>query len=194
MFAACATTPSGTAPSNTFNDTATGFSITKPSEWHFISKEILKADRNTIRLDDAKQEKIAREYPDAPLVVFTYYPEPYPTLNPSVSVSRINMPKEGLPPALILSMSSQMAKKQYQDLVVVEMVREQEVNGIQGAYTQVKYTAPFADGQRFPTTLRMWMIPHGKIMFLVSMSGTPEGPDIFEGVYQDIINSIKIAR
>jgi hypothetical protein len=60
MLAACSTTPDGPAPSDTFSDTGLGFSITKPSEWHFISDETLKADRNTIRLSDAELEQLAK--------------------------------------------------------------------------------------------------------------------------------------
>ena len=63
MFAACTTTPDGPASSDTFSDAGLDFSITKPSDWHFITDEPLQADRNTIRLSDAELEQLAKETP-----------------------------------------------------------------------------------------------------------------------------------
>lgn len=201
MLAACSTTPRETAtaprekPSvDAFHSTAVGFSIIKPSEWYFISDDILKEVRNTIRLDDAELDKRVREYANIPLVVFTRYPEPYPTLNPSVSVIMAFMPVEGMAPKAALNMSTKISKQAYPDLAVVEPVRDYEMDGLQGAYTKVKYSVAFADGQRFPAMVRMWIVPRGKIMFIVGMTGPQEGPDVFEDVYLEILNSIKIEK
>ena len=194
MFAACTTTPDGPASSDTFSDAGLGFSITKPSDWHFISGETLKADRNTIRLSDAELEQLAKRNANAPLVVFTRYPEPYPTLNPSASVTLATMPMERMPPKYALSLSTEMTKQAYPDLEVVEPVRDYEVDGIQGSYTKVKYTVGFADGQEFPTVARMWIVPRGKIMFVIGMTSPPEGPDVSEEAFQEILKSIKIDK
>lgn len=192
MFAACSTTPDGPAPSDTFNDTGLGFSITKPADWHFISDETLKADRNTIRLSDAELEQLAKRNTNIPLVVFTRYPEPHPTLNPSASVTLATLPMEKIPLKYALSLSTEMTKQAYPDLTVVEPVRDQKVGGIQGAYTKVKYTVGFADGQNFPTMVRMWIVPRGKIMFVISMTSPPEDPDLSEDTFQEILGSVKI--
>jgi hypothetical protein len=194
MFAACTTTPDGPAPSDTFSDAGLGFNITKPSDWHFISGEMLKADRNTIRLSDAELEQLAKRNANAPLVVFTRYPEPYPTLNPSASVTLATMPMEKMPPKYALSLSIEMTKQAYPDLEIVEPVRDHEVDVIQGAYTKVKYTVTFADGQTFPTMVRMWIVPRGNIMFVIGMTSPPEGPDVSEEAFQEILKSIKITR
>ena len=179
-------------PNNVFYSKPMGFGITKPSAWHFISDDILKADRNTLRLDDAQLEKMARENPNIPLVVFTRHQEPYPTLNPSVSVTVAFLPVEGVSPRDALHMSTDLSKLAFPDLTVVEPVTDATVAGIQGAYTQVKYTAAFADGQRFPTQVRMWIVPRGKILFIVGMTGPQEGPDVFADILPDILKSIKI--
>ena len=194
MFAACTTTPDGPASSDTFSDAGLDFSITKPSDWHFITDETLQADRNTIRLSDAELEQLAKRNANAPLVVFTRYPEPHPTLNPSASVTLATMPMEKVPPKYALSLSTEMTKQAYPDLEDVEAVRDHEVDGIQGAYTRVKYTVAFADGQEFPTMIRMWIVPRGKIMFVIGMTSPPEGPDLSEEAFQEILKSIKIAR
>lgn len=201
MLTACATTPRETAPAlehkssaDVFRSSAVGFSIAKPSDWHFISDDILREDRNTLRLDDDELDRMAREYANIPLVVFTRHPEPYPTLNPSVSVTMAFMPMEGLTPGAALAMSTEISKQAYPDLVVVEPVREYTLDGLQGAYTKTRYTAAFADGQRFPTEVRMWIVPRGKIMFIVGMAGPQEGPDIFKDIHQEILNSIQIEK
>ena len=194
MFAACTTTPDGPAPSDTFRDAELGFSITKPSDWVFIPDETLKADHNTLRLSDTELEQLAKRNANAPLVVFTRYPEPYPTLNPSASVTLVTMPMEKMPPKYALSLSTEMTKQAYPDLEVVEPVRDHEVDGIQGAYIRVKYTVAFADGQEFPTLVRMWIVPRGKIMFVINMTSPTEGSDLSEEAFQEILKSIKIAR
>jgi hypothetical protein len=101
---------------------------------------------------------------------------------------------ERMPPKYALSLSIEMTKQAYPDLTVVEPVRDHEVDGIQGAYTKVQYTVGFADGQTFPTMARMWIVPRGKIMFVIGMTSPPEGPDLSEEAFQAILRSIKIEK
>lgn len=202
MVSACSTPAPKTAetsaapeqgpPAREFYSKAFGFGITKPEGWYLIAESILKEDRNTIRLNDAELDRLARENPNFPLVVFTRYQEPFPTLNPSISVSVAFLPVEGVPPKDALTMSTEISRMAFPDLVVVDPVRDETVSGLQGAYTQVTYTAMFADGKKFPTRVRMLTVPRGKIMFVIGMTGPSDGPDVFQNIAADILNSIKI--
>ena len=210
MFAACSSTgdsvksdaPAMDAPAETsavkesdevFHHPGAGFSMTKPGGWNYLSPEMELAARQSVKLDDQKLEKMIKENPNAPLVVITRYLEPYPTLNPSVAITMVNLPVEGMPPKDILNMSTEVLKRAYPDLTYVDEVQDANVGGIDGAYTKIKYTMAAGD-QKFPTLTRMWLVPRGKIMFTVGMSGPQEGPDVSEESFKEILSSIKIDK
>jgi hypothetical protein len=195
LLAACSTIPKEPAPSNTFNDASMGFSITKPSGWNYVSQQSLEANRNTNRRNNSELKKVSQENGDSPfLVVFSRYPEPNPKNNPTVSVTVVNLGREGLPPKGIMTWSTAAMKKAYPDLDVVEEIRAQEVDGIMGAYTRLKFTVSGADGQKLRTMHRMWLIPRGTLMFAIAMTGPQEGPDVSDEAFQEILNSVKITR
>lgn len=194
LFSACATT-SDTGPSYTFNDAVLGFSITKPSGWNYVSGKIMEVNKNANRQNNPELEKVSQQTGDTPfLVVFARYPEPNPNNNPTVSVTVIDTGVEGLSPKRILALPAAKLKKAYPDLTIVEEIRDHEVDGIIGAYTKLKFTVA-GDGERkFPTTHRMWLVPRGTLMFSIAMTGPQEGPDVSEEAFQEILQSIKIAR
>ncbi|NIP99434.1 MAG: hypothetical protein GWM98_25990 [Nitrospinaceae bacterium] len=188
-----ATTDAAPADDNTFQHSGIGFSITKPEGWQTMSKEMVQASRDAMKWNDEQLEKMVKENGNAPLVVFTRHQEPYPTLNPSVSVTVVNMPMEGVPPKDVLKMSTDVLKRQYPDLAFVEEVQDVQVDGIPSAYAKVKYTIAAGD-QQFPTLTRMWLVPRGKVMFTLGMSGPQDGPDVSEESFQQILDSVKIEK
>ena len=176
-----------------FHHPGAGFSMTKPMNWNYLSPEMVKTANESKKWNDAELEKAIKENPNSPLVVITRYPEPYPTLNPSVAVTVVNLPVEGMPPKDILNMSTEVLKRAYPDLTYVEKVQDANVDGIDGAYTKIQYTMDTGK-QKFPTTTRMWLVPRGKVMFTVGMSGPQEGPDASEDAFKQILDSIKIEK
>ena len=176
-----------------FHHAGAGFSLTKPMDWKYLSPEMVKAASESTKWNDAELEKAIKSNPNAPLVVITRHLEPYPTLNPSVAITMVNLPVEGMPPKDILNMSTEVLKRAYPDLTYVDEVQEANVGGINGAYTKIKYTMA-AGSQKFPTLTRMWLVPRGKIMFTVGMSGPQEGPDVSEETFMKILKSIKIEQ
>ena len=195
ILTACATTPNETAPGDTFNDAATGFSITKPSDWHYAPEEILEANRNANRTNNSELDKVSRENGDSSfLTVFTRYPEPNPKNNPTVSVTVVNVGMAGLPPKYMLSVSTATLKKAYPNLTIVDDIRDHEVDGIMGAYTRLKFTVIRTDDRKLKTMHRMWLVPKGPLMFSIAMTGPQEGPDVSDEAFKKILNSIKIER
>jgi hypothetical protein len=200
MDASAMETPAETSASisseEIFHHPGAGFSLTKPMNWKYLSPEMIKTASESRKWNDAELEKAIKKNPNSPLVVITRYPEypePYPTLNPSVAVRMINLPVEGIPPKDILNMSTEAFKREYPDLTYVDKVQDAIVDGINGAYTKIKYT--MIDGDReFPTLARMWLVPRGKVMFTVNMSGPQEGPDISDEAFKKILSSIKIEK
>ena len=176
-----------------FHHPGAGFSMTKPMNWKYLSPEMVKAASQSTKWNDAELEKAIKKNPNSPLVVITRYPEPYPTLNPSVAVTVVDLPVEGMPPKDILNMSTEVLKRAYPDMTYVDKIQDANVDGLNGAYTKIKYTIVTED-QKFPTTTRMWLVPRGKVMFTVGMSGPQEGPDVSDEAFKDILNSIKIDK
>jgi hypothetical protein len=156
---------------------------------------MVRAARQSTKLDDKDLEKAIKENPNSPLVVITRYKEPYPTLNPSVSVQISNLSIEGMPPKDFLSMNMEVMKRAFPDLTYVDKVQDTNVDGIEGAYTKVKYTYTMAKGgQEYPTLARTWMLPRGNKIFIISMYGPQEGPDVSDEAFNSILSSIKIDK
>ena len=84
-------------------------------------------------------------------------------------------------------------QRQFPDLTYVDEVQDANIDGIDGAYTKIKYTVSAGD-QKFPTLARMWMVPRGHNIFIVGMSGPQEGPDVSEDTFMKIFKSIKIEQ
>ena len=187
-------TATGDPDGEVFHHAGAGFSITKPMAWKYLSPEMAVAARQSVKLDDQELEKMLKENPNAPLVVLTRYQEPYPTLNPSVSVNMTPMPVQGISPKDFLNlMLTEGVQKMFPDMTFVDDVQDSNIDGIKGAYTKVKYTMVAGD-LKFPTTTRMWLVPRGKVMFTVGMSGPQEGPDASEESFQEILKSIKFDK
>lgn len=176
-----------------FHHAGAGFSITKPADWKYMSPEMVANAQKSVKLNDAELEEMLKKNANAPLVVLTRYQEPYPTLNPSVSVTVIPLPVEGMEPKEVLKLSTEMMKRIYPDLTYVDEIQDTNVDDLNGAYAKVKYTVKVQD-QQFPTTARMWLVPRGKVMFTVGMSGPQEGPDVSEEKFSEILKSIKITK
>ncbi len=187
-------TATGDPDGEVFHHAGAGFSITKPMAWKYLSPEMAVAARQSVKLDDQELEKMLKENPNAPLVVLTRYQEPYPTLNPSVSVNMTPMPVQGISPKDFLSlMLTEGVQKMFPDMTYVDEVQDAHIDGINAAYTKVKYTVAAGD-KKFPTMTRMWLVPRGKVMFTVGMSGPQEGPDVSEESFQEILKSIKFDK
>ena len=184
---------SASASKEVFHHQGAGFSVTKPMDWKYLSPEMVKKASESTKWNDAELEKAIKDNPNSPLVVLTRYKEPYPTLNPSVAVTLVNLPVEGMPPKDILNMSTEVLRRAYPDLAYVDEVQDANVDGINGAYTKIKYTMAAGD-KKFPTLTRMWLVPRGKIMFTVGMSGPQDGPDVSEDAFKEILKSIKIEQ
>lgn len=178
---------------NRFHSPTAGFTVIKPASWEFASMETVAAQRAVARLKDEELEEQIRQRANAPLVVIMKHPEPYDDLNPSVQVivrplgelagkSAVELMRYVVP-ALQLAMA---------DFTFVEEIQEADVGGRSAAYTKAKYTVADAAGREYKTLARMWIVPRGVFMFMISMSGPQEGPDVSETEFADVLQSIRI--
>ncbi len=177
---------------NTYHNAEVGFSITKPSNWLYMNPELIKTQVSKARLGDEDLQEMIRENP-APLLMITRYPLSTPALNPNVVVAPTFMPSEDFSPKDIINTSLAVFKRSFPDLSIVDEVQDAKVDGIEGAYSKFKYTLSVGDHERL-IMARIWLMPRGKIIFNVVMTGAQEGPDVSEEAFKEILSSIKIAR
>jgi hypothetical protein len=180
---------------NRFYSPAAGFSIIKPAAWQFASMEAVAANRAVARLKDKELEEQIRQRATTPLVVILKHAEPYDDLNPGTQVMvRPLGPLEGKTAVELMRLVIPTIQRAMADFTFVEQIQEAKVSEMPAAYMKAKYTVANQEGREFKTLSRMWIIPRGAFMFMISMSGPQQGPDVSETEFKAILNSIKIEK
>ncbi|MGZ8940905.1 MAG: hypothetical protein ACXW32_17000 [Limisphaerales bacterium] len=125
------------------------------------------------------------------LVVITKYPEP--TFNPSVAVT-VNPLGELAGKGATQEMRAAMGRLQgvMKDFAFVEQIQKTKVGGLDAGYCKISYTSVSPKGKEFKPLSRMWVVPHGSYMFMISMAGTREGEDVSEKEFKEMLDSIEI--
>ncbi len=191
--ASAGTSATSSADSNRFHSPTAGFAVRKPASWRFASLEQVAANRAVARLKDKELEQQIRQKANAPLVVIQKHREPYDDLNPSAQVMVRPLGQwEGRTALELMRLVVPTLQRAMADFAFVEQVREATVGGMPAAFMKAKYTVTNREGREFKTLSRMWIIPRGSFMFMVSMSGPQEGLDVSEGDFSAILDSIKI--
>ena len=181
------------ADTNRFHSPTAGFTIVKPAGWQFASVEQIATNRAIARLKDKELEQLVRERATTPLVVITKHPEPHDDLNPSAQVILRPLGQmAGQNPVDLLRMVSTPLERGMKDFTFVEPIKEAKVGGLPGATMKAKYTVANPAGREFKTLARLWLVPRGTFLFMISMSGPQEGADLSEKEFSTIFDSIKI--
>jgi hypothetical protein len=178
-----------------FHSPTAGFSITKPVNWRFASMEQVSANRAVARLKDKELEEQVRQRASAPLVVILKHPEPHDDLNPSVqAMIRPLGQLQGRKPIELMELVASTLRQAMKDIEFVQPAQELEIQGLPAAWMKARYTVGNAEGREFKTLSRMWIIPRGAFMFMISASGPQEGKDVSDAEFEAILKSITIER
>jgi hypothetical protein len=183
------------AGDNTFKSVATGFEVTKPASWHFVTAEQnLESLKNT-KLNDEEFHQMMIKYSTAPLVAMTKHPEPFDDLNPSfkVQVKPFGQLK-GTDPKQILTLVSGQMKTLFKDFVITQAPTDVIVSGIKSAYMRIDYSLQIPDGQTFPTTSEMWIVPSGEYFFMIGAGTRQDEKSGSRKEIQQIVDSVKVSR
>ena len=78
------------------------------------------------------------------------------------------------------------------DFTIGKAVHEVEISGLKGASLEARYTLGNVEGRKFPVWSRILVVPRGKLLFIVGMSGTQEGPDVCAKDFAAVLASIRI--
>ena len=172
------------------NVPSAGLSLDRPAEWHTGTMADVQRNRENVRLADAELQAAIVSRSAFPIVVLTKYPEPHPTLNPSVQVTL----RPGLTgtPTELLTVALEPMRKAMANFRIVSPVHPVKVSGWPAAHVRAAYTLKNAAGQNFDVLSRLWLIPRGRLMFLVGMSGSQTGADVCEAEFASVLSSIDI--
>jgi hypothetical protein len=69
------------------NIPSAGLSLDRPAGWHTATMADVQRNRENVRLADAEFQAAMVSRSALPIVVLTKYPEPHPSMNPSIQVT-----------------------------------------------------------------------------------------------------------
>lgn len=175
-----------------FSNETAGISLIPPPGWQVVSMQQVMDNRGQLRLPDSQlQAGIQRA--TAPLFVFAKYAEPFNGINPTVQIVLRPKPASlGTSPAGILQATIRTLQRAFPDYRQIEPVRSATVGGKAAAYMKAAYTLPTTSGRTYPVIARTWLVPRGGFMFLIGMSGTPDGPDGADAEFARVLETIAI--
>jgi hypothetical protein len=186
--------PAGNLAQQRVENATAGISIVPPSGWHVTSMQQVMENRSQVRLSDRELEA-GLQRAAAPLFVFSKYPEPYATLNPTVQV--VLRPHPSSLPAsatAMLRIATGTLQKAFSDFRFVEPIQNSKVSGMGAASMKATYTLRTADKREHRVLSRTWLVPRGSFMFLIGMSGATEGDDVCETEFAAALRSITIEQ
>jgi hypothetical protein len=171
---------------------AAGITVDRPAGWYEATLEQVQANREQTRLSDPGLQRALATRSALPLVVFTKYPEPHPGLNPTVQVTL--RPGLGGTPTQLLTTALEPMRRALPDFRIVSPIHATELAGWSAAHVRTAYSLQNASGQRFEVLSRLWVIPRGRMLFLIGMSGSPTGADLCEEDFAAVLASIDIQK
>jgi hypothetical protein len=171
---------------------AAGISLVPPAGWHAASLEQIQANRERVRLSDPELQRALETRSALPVFAFTKYAEPYPALNPAVQITM--RPAMAGSATHLLSSAVEAMRRGFADIQIVAPARPAKVSGLNGAHMMVAYTLKNSAGDSFRVLSRLWLVPRGRLMFLIGMSGTEAGTDVCEGEFAAALASIDIQK
>jgi len=181
--------------SDVFISPTVGFEVTKPTDWHYITAAQVLENIKAINLNDEKFHEAMQKYTTAPLVAMTKFPEPYEDVNPSFKVNiKPYGQLKGKSPAELINLVASQIQKTFNDFDLVQPPIEIDVSGIKSAYARMNYTMQLSNGNSFPTTSELWIVPWGDYFFMVGAGTRQDEKTGSRKEIAAILSTVKIER
>lgn len=175
-----------------FHSPITGFQLTKPAGWYYLTAEQNIENIKAIKLNDEEFHAAIQKYATAPLVAMTKYPEPYDDVNPSFKVTfKPYGSFIGKTPEEIINLVFPQFQRIFRDVRLVQPPTEVSISGIKSGYARMNYTMEVPDGRTFPVTSELWIVPSGDYFFMI---GAGTRPDERTGSREEIRNILETVR
>jgi hypothetical protein len=128
--------------------------------------------------------------------VILKHPEPSEKLNPTTQVMFRPLGKlQGNTAVdLMRGVVLRALQRDMTDFALVEPIRETKVDKMPAASMRVSYTVADPEGRKFKALSRICIVPRGSFVFVISMIGPQQGPDVSETEFKTMLNSIRIDK
>jgi hypothetical protein len=168
-----------------FESPQTGFSMVPPPGW----VRLAKADEAA----GAAAVPPGRRSGPRALVAFARYPEPYPSLNPTIQITVGTAEAyDGGAPADGLARVVAAYVSRVQGFEAREAVAPATLGELPAARARVAYTVTGPSGAALQVASELWLVVAGRLCFLIALDGPPDGPDASEQAFRDAVASIVI--
>ena len=118
-------------PAEVFHSPTAGFAVTKPEGWNILTAQQHAQNLKSTKVNDADLQAAIVAGGGTPLVVIAKYPEPYPALNPNVTVYvRTLGDLKGQPATKILGTVMQIFRSGLKDFQVNQSPVATELAGL----------------------------------------------------------------
>jgi hypothetical protein len=183
------------AESNVYKNPTAGFSVTKPSEWHYVTAEQNLNNLKATKLNDNEFQAAMVKYATAPMVAMTKHEEPYSDVNPSFKVNIKPLGQfKGKDPKEIIGVMIPQLQKIFKDFKLVQPPTTVMVSGFSSAYARINYTMEVVEIGELPISSELWIIPRGDYFFLLGAGTRQDEKTGSRKEIESIINTIVIAR
>jgi len=180
--------PQGREQAATFRSELAKIEIQKPSGWHFQNPESAVKNSAGAKATTAENQEALRRLGISPLIVVTKHPEPYETLNPAFYVIVRSSSQFPGQPAIEITRSIKAGiSSVYSQFQVVDDVRPYKLSGYDAGRMTVQYLSATRNGREFANRSTFVFIPRGSLLYQVSISAPPDGPDALDETMRDQI-------
>jgi hypothetical protein len=114
------------------------------------------------------------------------------TISPAVQVFVES--SEGQSPVEFLASTEASAEVGFQNFQLVQKPTVTNLNGAPAAYTESTFVTVYPGARRFDTLSRVWAIPRGKMMFVISISGQPDDLKALDNEVRMILGTVKFTH
>jgi hypothetical protein len=153
---------------NVYSNPTAGFSVMKPTAWHYVTAEQNLNSIKATKLDDKEFHAAMIKYATAPMVAMTKHEEPYGDVNPSFKVNIKPLGQfKGKDPKEIIGVMLPQFQKIFKNFELIQPPTSVTVADLSAAYTRINYTMEVPEIGQLPITSELWIIPRGDYFFLV---------------------------
>ena len=135
------------------------------------------------------------KYASTPMLVMTKFPEPFEDLNPSFKVNIRPLGNlKGKTPTELLDLILPPFRSALKDFELVQPPTEVKVSGIPSGYARMNFVVQSPNGDAFPTTSELWIVPRGDYFFMIGAGTRQDEKTGSRREIQSIIRSVKIQK
>ncbi len=184
----------GSGDEDVFALSAVGFSIRKPSSWHFISETENWEVLDQVQLTDEQIAEHVRESSADALVLIAKYQDPGDGADPAVKVTLNTSDQlDGMSPETVANLLSEGMAHLLENFQISDAVTSTELDGHPAAHYAGTYNDKDASGAPLSKFSEQWIVQHGDYVFTLAGSWPTEGEDASREEYQAIIESMVLS-